>query len=185
MTDHLALSKVLWALGELKEEVQALRQETVQMRAEMKMLGTKSKSGSNDPQTISRPPVSLPLTTFAMLEEMEQMLLSEVERQKLTTYYTVLGGHTAKDFTRRLLMQTFTNSFASSLNWAGKGIKTGLKSTKVQDCMFYAVRKLFPGQTHAEFYDTVKRWLRYAPERDGGKGRKRAGETNEMNHRST
>ncbi|CAL8235105.1 unnamed protein product [Boreogadus saida] len=80
----LALGKVLRALGELKEEVQALRQETVQMKAEIKLLGTKSsKSGSNDPQTLSRPPISLPLTNFAVLEEMEQMLLMEVERQKL------------------------------------------------------------------------------------------------------
>ena len=54
------------------------------MKAEIKLLGTKSsKSGSNDPQTLSRPPISLPLTNVAVLEEMEQMLLMEVERQKL------------------------------------------------------------------------------------------------------
>ncbi|KAG7483507.1 hypothetical protein MATL_G00039140 [Megalops atlanticus] len=93
----LTLSKVLRALGELKEEVQALRQETVQMRAEIKMLGTSSESGTSDPQTyISRPPISLPLTNFAELEEMEQMLLMEVERQKLITYYTTLGGHSKR-----------------------------------------------------------------------------------------
>ncbi|XP_072572672.1 uncharacterized protein [Paramormyrops kingsleyae] len=176
--NDIALHKVLLALGQIKEEVLFLKQTTLQIKAQLKMLETEVakgfKSEPNNPQTslAFAPPISLPLKNEMDLEETERILLADTERKKLITYYTMTGGHNPTSMERRILVQTFTNEFASSLNWAGRGKKRGLQCTKLQDCIFYAVRKVFSSRTHAEFADVVKRWLRYAPEREGGKQRK-------------
>ncbi|CAL8236144.1 unnamed protein product, partial [Arctogadus glacialis] len=53
-----------------------------------------------------------------------------------------------------------------------KGFKEAFKSTVLSDVLFAALQKQLPGTTHIVFSGTLKKWLKYAPEREGGGGRR-------------
>ncbi|MED6267853.1 hypothetical protein CHARACLAT_016261 [Characodon lateralis] len=73
-----------------------------------------------------------------------------------------------------MLATAITNALASRFNWAGKKdkrcseSKKPFKDTTLQDCMLAAAQQFDSQLTDKDFSETVKKWLRYAPERDGG-----------------
>ncbi|KAK0136715.1 hypothetical protein N1851_027122 [Merluccius polli] len=64
------------------------------------------------------------------------------------------------------------NNLARRFNWAGKGFKEAFKNTVLSDVLFAALQKQLPGTTHIVYSGTLKKWLKYAPEREGGGGRR-------------
>ncbi|MED6288411.1 hypothetical protein CHARACLAT_026220 [Characodon lateralis] len=79
-----------------------------------------------------------------------------------------------------MLATAMTNALASQFNWAGKKdqrcseSKKPFKDTTLQHCMFAAGRQFDAKLTDKDYSETVKKWLRYAPEREGGIPRNRS-----------
>ncbi|MEQ2315518.1 hypothetical protein AMECASPLE_023221 [Ameca splendens] len=78
-----------------------------------------------------------------------------------------------------MLATAMTNALASQFNWAGKKDQRCSESKKpfkytTQHCMFAAGRQFDAKLTDKDYSETVKKWLRYAPEREGGIPRNRS-----------
>ncbi|XP_071331172.1 uncharacterized protein [Trachinotus anak] len=125
-----------------------------------------------DSQREERFPIVLPLTNEEQFDEAEAALKEETIRRKMITRLALVGGTNSDMMIRRMLSSTMTNSLASIFNWAGKGQKRAFKDTLMQDCMFAAVRQFDCKLLEFQYSETVKKWLRYAPERSGGVPRK-------------
>ncbi|XP_071326127.1 uncharacterized protein [Trachinotus anak] len=117
-------------------------------------------------------PIVLPLTNEEQFDEAEAALKEETIRRKMITRLALVGGTNSDMMIRRMLSSTMKNSLASIFNWAGKGQKRAFKDTLMQDCMFAAVRQFDRKLLEFQYSETVKKWLRYAPERSGGVPRK-------------
>ncbi|XP_076130792.1 uncharacterized protein LOC143112403 [Alosa pseudoharengus] len=117
--------------------------------------------------------IKLPLNTIEEFEQAEALIKENpLEKQKMISTFTLVGGHTAEVTVRRMLQNGLTNNLASLFNWAGKGHKKPFKETMLSDVLYAALQKQLPGSTIMIYEGTVKKWLKYAPERDGGVGRR-------------
>ncbi|MED6240690.1 hypothetical protein ATANTOWER_026030 [Ataeniobius toweri] len=106
---------------------------------------------------------------------MESLLMEESVRQKMTAHLALVGGTNSDNLMRWMLAAAMTSALASRLNWAGKKdmrcseSKKPFKDTTLQHSMFVAaVQQFNPKLTDKDYSKTVKKWLCYAPEREGG-----------------
>ncbi|KAI9537670.1 hypothetical protein NQZ68_022331 [Dissostichus eleginoides] len=118
-------------------------------------------------------PIQLPIANEDDFNEAESLLKNESVRQKMIARLALVGGTNSENLIRRMLATALTNALACRYNWAGKkdkrcSSKKPFKETAIQDCMFAAARQFDRKLTHNDFSETVKKWLRYAPEREGG-----------------
>ncbi|KAL3049902.1 hypothetical protein OYC64_012044 [Pagothenia borchgrevinki] len=118
-------------------------------------------------------PIMLPLTNEEKFDETEAALREEAVRRKMITRLALVGGTNSENMIRRMLSAAMTNSLACIFNWVGKGEKRAFKDTLMQDCMFAAARQFDRRLTELTYRDGVQKWLRYAPERNGGVPRKK------------
>ncbi|KAK1905888.1 Protein translocase subunit SecA [Dissostichus eleginoides] len=120
-------------------------------------------------------PIMLPLTNEEKFDETEAALREEAARRKMVSYYrlALVGGTNSENMIRRMLSAAMTNSLACIFNWVGKGEKRAFKDTLIKDCMFAAARQFDRRLTELTFRVGVQKWLRYAPERNGGVPRKK------------
>ncbi|XP_034092444.1 uncharacterized protein LOC117559848 [Gymnodraco acuticeps] len=118
-------------------------------------------------------PIMLPLTNEEKFDETEAALREEAVRRKMITRLALVGGTNSENMIRRMLSAAMTNSLACIFNWVGKGEKRAFKDTLIKDCMFAAARQFDRRLTELTFRVGVQKWLRYAPERNGGVPRKK------------
>ncbi|XP_034058484.1 uncharacterized protein LOC117537389 [Gymnodraco acuticeps] len=161
------LAEVLVVVKDLSRDVQFIKNELAE--------GNMTPAGSQGPgsATTHMFPIQLPIANEDDFNEAESLLKNESVCQKMIARLALVGGTNSENLIRRMLATALTNALACRYNWAGKkdkrcSSKKPFKETAIQDCMFAAARQFDRKLTHNGFSETVKKWLRYAPEREGG-----------------
>ncbi|XP_035255501.1 uncharacterized protein si:dkey-187a12.4 [Anguilla anguilla] len=118
--------------------------------------------------------IDLPLRTMEQLDETERHLEDAGAQKKMVSHLSRMGGATVDDAVRRLMQAVLSFGVGSKLNWVGRGQKRGFRNTRLQGVLFRALKRTPVGKeaTHHQFADVVKKWLRFAPFRQGGSGRR-------------
>ncbi|XP_057665090.1 uncharacterized protein LOC130899289 [Diorhabda carinulata] len=84
----------------------------------------------------------------------------------LSAYLSTFGGRDFTGHTNRILNFLFIYSLATNWNFCGKrGEKKTFKNLNVKDVIIGAVRKSSPLVSQKEIEDTIKVWLKHAPEK--------------------
>ncbi|KAJ4949126.1 hypothetical protein JOQ06_020644 [Pogonophryne albipinna] len=112
--------------------------------------------------------------TLEQLDEMERQLEETGSQKRMVSYLSRMGGATVDDAVRRLMQSVLTFAVGSELNWVGRGRKRSFRNTRLQGVLFCALKRTPVGKeaTHHQYADVVKKWLRFAPFRQGGGGRR-------------
>ncbi|XP_032442819.1 uncharacterized protein LOC116735213 isoform X5 [Xiphophorus hellerii] len=118
-------------------------------------------------------PFQLPIESEEDFSKAESLLIEETVRQKMIARLALVGGTNSANMIRRMLTTCMRNALASQFNWAGKKhrhsqSKKPFKDTILQECILVAARQFEPGLTDQNYSETVKKWFRYAPDREGG-----------------
>ncbi|XP_016127825.1 uncharacterized protein [Sinocyclocheilus grahami] len=118
--------------------------------------------------------IDLPLRTMEQLDETEQHLEDAEAQKRMVSHLSRMGGATVDDAVRRLMHAVLSFSVGSELNWVGRGQKRSFRNTRLQGVLFRALKRTPVGKeaTHHQFADVVKKWLRFAPFRQRGSGRR-------------
>ncbi|KAL6484520.1 hypothetical protein MHYP_G00065650 [Metynnis hypsauchen] len=163
----IAVNKVMTILVNIREDIKEARKEILTLQKDVgeikQWLGTQYESVESLGAALC-----LPLKTVEDFEEAERQLQTEA-----VSKFAAVGGGTPKTTIRRILQSSLTNELACQFNWAGKGCKRPFKDTILKDCIFATACQQHKGLTLLTFSDVVMKWLRYAPEREGGIPRKK------------
>ncbi|KAK5853604.1 hypothetical protein PBY51_014744 [Eleginops maclovinus] len=167
-TETAAQRKIIALLVEIKEEQQ--RQWAVLKDLQARLQG----QTSYEEEDVEDLDMDLPLRTLEQLDEMERQLEETGTQKRMVSYLSRMGGATVDDAVRRLMQSVFTFAVGSELNWVGRGRKRSFRNTRLQGVLFCALKRTPVGKeaTHHQYADVVKKWLRFAPFRQGGSGRR-------------
>ncbi|XP_055027035.2 uncharacterized protein [Misgurnus anguillicaudatus] len=118
--------------------------------------------------------IDLPMMTMEQLDETERHLEHTEAQKRMVSHLSRMGGATVDDAVRRLMHAVFSYNLGSELNWVGRGQKRSFRNTRLQGVLFRALKRTPVGKeaTHHQFADVVKKWLRFAPFRQRGSGKK-------------
>ncbi|XP_023696002.1 uncharacterized protein [Paramormyrops kingsleyae] len=165
-SETAAQRKIISLLIEIKEEQK--KQWVILKELQARMQGPVC---DDDDETLE---VDLPLRSMEQLDETERYLEDAVAQRKLVTHLSRMGGATVDDAIRRLMQAVLSFGVGSEMNWAGRGEKRSFRNTRLQGVLFRALKKTPVGKdaTQHQFADVVKKWLRFAPFRQGGSGRR-------------
>lgn len=168
-SETAAQRKILTLLVEIKEEQQ--RQWAVLRDLQARMQGGQRVCEDDDVETLD---VDLPLRTMEHLDQTESYLEDAMAQKKMVSHLSRMGGATVDDAVRRLMQAVLSFAVGSELNWVGRGQKRSFRNTRLQGVLFRALKRTPVGReaTHHQFADVVKKWLRFAPFRQGGTGRR-------------
>ncbi|XP_076599596.1 uncharacterized protein LOC143328377 isoform X2 [Chaetodon auriga] len=167
-TETATQRKIIALLVEIKEEQQ--RQWTVLRDLQAQLQG-QTGYGEEDEEALD---IDLPLRTLEQLDEMERQLEDTGIQKRMVSYLSRMGGATVDDAVRRLMQAVLSFAVGSELNWVGRGQKRSFRNTRLQGVLFRALKRTPVGKdaTHHQYADVVKKWLRFAPFRQGGSGRR-------------
>ncbi|KAL4625054.1 hypothetical protein GN956_G17795 [Arapaima gigas] len=166
-SETAAQRKIIALLLEIKEEQQ--RQWMVLKDLQARIQGPVCE---DDVEALD---VDLPLRSMEQLDETERHLEDAVAQKKMVvSHLSRMGGATVDDAVRRLMQAVLSFGVGSELNWVGRGHKRSFRNTRLQSVLFRALKRTPVGRdaTHHQFADVVKKWLRFAPFRQGGSGRR-------------
>ncbi|KAK5908060.1 hypothetical protein CgunFtcFv8_016151 [Champsocephalus gunnari] len=168
-TETAAQGKIIALLVEIKEEQQ--RQWAVLKDLQARLPGQSINEEEEDVEDLD---MDLPLRTLEQLDEMERQLEETGSQKRMVSYLSRMGGATVDDAVRRLMQSVLTFAVGSELNWVGRGRKRSFRNTRLQGVLFCALKRTPVGKeaTHHQYADVVKKWLRFAPFRQGGGGRR-------------
>ncbi|XP_049333585.1 uncharacterized protein LOC111193314 [Astyanax mexicanus] len=168
----IAVDKMMTMLVNIREDIKENRKEILKLQKDVgeikECIGTQYESVESPGAALC-----LPLKTVEDFEEAERHLQTESVRRKTVSKFAAVGGGTPETTIRRILQSSLTNELACHFNWAGKGCKRPFKDTLLRDCIFAAARRQHQDLTLMTFADVIMKWLRYAPEREGGLPRKK------------
>ncbi|XP_061759302.1 uncharacterized protein LOC133554490 [Nerophis ophidion] len=171
----VALQKLLAMVTELTSEVRELRSE---VRQSCRCCQSAGVIGHQKGLTN---PVEVPIRNMEDLDHAEATLQTPEAYNAMVTRLSIVGGNNLDSKVRRIMSLVFTNEMASGLNWAGKKQKDerkqkrAFKETRLCKCIFDAVtQQLGMAMDDYAFAQAVQKWLRYAPDRTGGKARRGA-----------
>ncbi|XP_062851660.1 uncharacterized protein si:dkey-187a12.4 [Trichomycterus rosablanca] len=166
LSETAAQRKIISLLLEIKEEQQ--RQWVVLKDLQARIQGHMSEE---DVETLD---MDLPLLTLEQLDEAERHLEDAEAQKRMVSHLSQMGGATVDDAVRRLMQAVLSFAVGSELNWVGRGQKRSFRNTRLQGVLFRALKKTPVGKeaTLHQFADVVKKWLRFAPFRQGGSGRR-------------
>ncbi|XP_061880429.1 uncharacterized protein LOC133632166 isoform X2 [Entelurus aequoreus] len=171
----VALQKLLAMVTELTSEVRELRSE---VRQSCRCCQSTGVIGHQKGLTN---PVEVPIRNMEDLDHAEATLQTPEAYSAMVTRLSIVGGNNLDSKVRRIMSLVFTNEMASGLNWAGKKQKDerkqkrAFKETRFCKCIFDAVtQQLGMAMDDYAFAQAVQKWLRYAPDRTGGKARRDA-----------
>ncbi|XP_029305270.1 uncharacterized protein LOC115019802 [Cottoperca gobio] len=167
-TETVSQRKIIALLVEIKEEQQ--RQWAVLRDLQARLQG---QTGYEE-EDVEALDVDLPLRTLEQLDEMESQLDDAGIQKRMVSYLSRMGGATVDDAVRRLMQSVLSFAVGSELNWVGRGQKRSFRNTRLQGVLFCALKRTPVGKeaTHHQYADVVKKWLRFAPFRQGGTGRR-------------
>ncbi|KAK0150997.1 hypothetical protein N1851_007870 [Merluccius polli] len=168
----IGISKVLQLLSQVLEDNKTIKEEVTKLGNDIRAL--RREMGRQVTPEASPPLIKLPLSSMEDFEQAEALMRENPhEKKKLISTFALIGGHTAELTVRRMLQNGLTNNLACNFNWAGKGHKKPFRETSLSDVLFAALQKQLPGSTQMQYEGTLKKWLKYAPEREGGVERRR------------
>ncbi|XP_023281571.1 uncharacterized protein LOC111669488 isoform X1 [Seriola lalandi dorsalis] len=167
-TETAAQRKIIALLVEIKDEQQ--RQWAVLRDLQARLQG---QTGYEE-EDVEALDMDLPLRTLEQLDEMERRLEEPGIQKKMVSFLSRMGGATIDDAVRRLMQAVLSFAVGSELNWVGRGQKRSFRNTRLQGVLFRALKRTPVGKeaTHHQYADVVKKWLRFAPFRQGGSGRR-------------
>ncbi|KAM4614858.1 uncharacterized protein ACJ7VT_010093 [Polymixia lowei] len=167
-TDTAAQRKIISLLVEIKEEQQ--RQWAVLRELQAQLQG----ETSHEQEEVEFLDMDLPLKTLEQLDETEKLLEDPAAQKRMVSHLSRMGGATVDDAVRRLMQAVLSFAVGSELNWVGRGQKRSFRNTRLQGVLFRALKRTPVGKeaTHHQYADVVKKWLRFAPFRQGGSGRR-------------
>ncbi|XP_026164385.1 uncharacterized protein LOC113131414 isoform X2 [Mastacembelus armatus] len=167
-TEMSAQRKIIAFLVEIKEEQQ--RQWVVLRDLQVRLQGHSSYK-EEDVEALD---MDLPLKMLEQLDELERCLEDPGIQKRMVSYLSQMGGATVGDAVRRLMQAVLSFAVGSELNWVGRGQKRSFRNTRLQGILFCALKRtpVGKGATHHQYADVVKKWLRFAPFRQGGTGRR-------------
>ncbi|XP_046885230.1 uncharacterized protein si:dkey-187a12.4 [Hypomesus transpacificus] len=166
--ETVAQRKIIALLVEIKEEQQ--RQWVVLRELQARVQG----QACMEEEEVEALEVDLPLKTMEQLDETETNLEDPGAQRRMVSHLSRMGGATVDDAVRRLMQAVLSFAVGSELNWVGRGQKRSFRNTRLQGVLFRALKRTPVGKeaTHHQFADVVKKWLRFAPFRQGGSGRR-------------
>uniref|UniRef100_UPI003AAB7839 uncharacterized protein n=1 Tax=Centroberyx gerrardi TaxID=166262 RepID=UPI003AAB7839 len=167
-TETVAQRKIIALLVEIKEEQQ--RQWAVLRELQAQLQG----QTSHEEEEVESLDMDLPLKALEQLDETEKLLEDPAVQRRMVSHLSRMGGATVDDAVRRLMQAVLSFAVGSELNWVGRGQKRSFRSTRLQGVLFRALKRTPVGKeaTHHQYADVVKKWLRFAPFRQGGSGRR-------------
>ncbi|KAL2102149.1 hypothetical protein ACEWY4_001317 [Coilia grayii] len=116
--------------------------------------------------------INEPCTTVAELEALKLALEEPEKRKKTTQYLSLMGGSSPSDTVRRILRRIATNNVWETYSLKGRKGKTPFIGTTLHCVVLNALtQQLGASMDDYAFGQAVQKWLRYAPDRDGGTGR--------------
>ncbi|KAM6943952.1 uncharacterized protein PEZ65_001879 [Lycodopsis pacificus] len=113
-----------------------------------------------------------PLCTLEDLRQVETKISVDTDfKEKLVTYFSLVGGLTIKETVWRVLGKMVSNTLAKTINWRGVNGKTGFESLGLKDVVSKSVRRnsVTANASDGETEHFIKRWLQLASDRDGGR----------------
>ncbi|KAM6913283.1 uncharacterized protein PEZ65_013819 isoform 2-T2 [Lycodopsis pacificus] len=120
-----------------------------------------------------QPDVSgFPLCTLEDLRQVETKISVDTDfKEKLVTYFSLVGGLTIKETVWRVLGKMVSNTLAKTINWRGVNGKIGFESLGLKDVVSKSVRRnsVTANASDGETERFIKRWLQLASDRDGGR----------------
>ncbi|XP_078022962.1 uncharacterized protein LOC144462710 [Epinephelus lanceolatus] len=155
------LAEVVVVVKEMSRDVQFIKSELADARF--------TPGGHRGPApgtTLEMTPIDLPIMNKDNFNEAESSLKNESVCQSMIARLALVGGTSSDSMIRRMLSPALTNSLACHFNWAGKGNKQPFSRTVMQGCMFAAARQFDRKLSYLDLSNTVKKWLRCAPERE-------------------
>ncbi|KAF7670404.1 hypothetical protein LDENG_00166920 [Lucifuga dentata] len=160
--------KIIALLVEIKEEQQ--RQWVVLRDLQARILG----QTTYEEEEVEALNMDLPLRTLDQLDDMEKQLEDPAVQKRMVSFLSRMGGATVDDAVRRLMQAVLSFAVGSELNWVGRGQKRSFRDTRLQGVLFRSLKRTPVGRqaTHHQYADVVKKWLRFAPFRQGGSGRR-------------
>lgn len=167
-SETIAQRKMIALLVEIREEQQ--RQWVVLRELQARVQG----QACMEEEEVESLDMDLPLKTMEQLDETERHLEDLGAQRRMVFHLSRMGGATVDDAVRRLMQAVLSFAVGSELNWVGRGQKRSFRNTRLQGVLFRALKRTPVGKeaTHHQFADVVKKWLRFAPFRQGGSGRR-------------
>ncbi|XP_072533082.1 uncharacterized protein [Salminus brasiliensis] len=165
-SETAAQRKIISLLLEIKEEQQ--RQWAVLKDLQARVQGQVWE------EEVEALDIDLPVRTMGQLDDTEKHLEDPGAQKRMVFHLSRMGGATVDDAVRRLMQAVLSFAVGSELNWVGRGQKRSFRNTRLQGVLFRALKRTPVGKeaTHHQFADVVKKWLRFAPYRQGGSGRR-------------
>ncbi|XP_025162047.1 uncharacterized protein LOC109503742 isoform X3 [Harpegnathos saltator] len=118
-------------------------------------------------------PCTLPITTFEDITRLEEYLKKEENISPLASYLSTIGGHEdVTSITNRILRRLLSDKIASFYSFLGKRNKKAFAHLKLNSVLMKSVLLALPGSTQHEIENSVKEWLKHAPQRSSLKTKK-------------
>lgn len=131
--------------------------------------------------------IKFPISSVEQLEDLDKKIrLSDETATALTTNLSLIGGENVESNVRRVMAHVLSQNVTLEYNWVGKGNKKAFQSLAIKRVITDAVRAGHSAASDNEIEKTMKDWLRYAKDREGGrrkrmeKKRTSTGEGNEQ-----
>ncbi|KAG5887794.1 hypothetical protein JTB14_024009 [Gonioctena quinquepunctata] len=117
----------------------------------------------------------LPINQEGELKEFDRKLADEDFFRNAAASFLSIGGKDVGDATRRLITKIVSHELSIQYNWTGRGKKEFMSLKNVPKMILVCLRKnpLTRNATEAEVAGVVKIWLRTAPDRQGGRNKRR------------
>ncbi|XP_029680836.1 uncharacterized protein LOC115246262 [Formica exsecta] len=115
----------------------------------------------------------IPALSLRNLSTFNELLKQKFVFALYVNHFRRLGGTSQADRTRRILRRIVHNELAKKLNWAGRGAKTSLQSFDAVCQLILRSASTNQETSYKITEETIKSWLRYAMDRDGGRNRKK------------
>lgn len=118
--------------------------------------------------------IQLPINDRDELQQLENVLLEDSVKNNMVLKLMVWGGRNVDDITRRILKNTFGPNLAVDVNWNGANGKVAFFNLSIRSVIISAVRrnKNLKSVTDYEVEKIIKKWLKYAKDRNGGRNKR-------------
>ncbi|XP_046577865.1 uncharacterized protein LOC124285645 [Haliotis rubra] len=105
--------------------------------------------------------------------ELEEKLADPEEQNLLKSHLQKLGGTNFVDHMKRAMLRTMSNKLMSVMNVDGRNGKVSFKNTRLFTVVSECVLSQDENATETSFKKELGTFLKYAPDRQGGRGRKK------------
>ncbi|XP_036141670.1 uncharacterized protein LOC118645174 [Monomorium pharaonis] len=107
------------------------------------------------------------MTTLEDIIKLEEYLEKEKNILNLGSYLSTIGGRgDITSITNKILRRLLSDTIASSYSFFGKrNNKKSFANLKLNNVVITSVQKALPNTTQHEVEDSIKVWLKHAPQR--------------------